>query len=191
MQRVFSSRQHQLFLVNAWFKDFQPGPRKVQFPHFPSRSSCVGLTPADPPKAKGWECEQLFSLAEEWWVWGFSGHWKHGLNFPGKWPLVCFISLEFGENVLNTLSSSSPWLTLPWNLNTWWEGEKRFIHSKVIAPKALGFRADSPKPFPPRFYVQIVGKDSTDKPHARAVALGPEYPEAYIRICSHLTMLLK
>ena len=110
-------------------------PRKVQFPSFPSRSSCVGLTPADPPKAKGWGCEQLFSLAEEWWVWGFSGHWKHGLNFPGKWPLVCFISLEFGENVLTTLSSSSPWLTLPWNLNPWWEGEKRLIHSKVIAPK--------------------------------------------------------
>lgn len=39
---------------------------------------------------------------------------------------------------------------------------------------------------PPRVYVWNVGQYSTNKPHVSVVALGPEYPEAYIRISSQL-----
>lgn len=41
MQRVFSSRQPQLFLVNAWFRDFQPGPARCNFPAFPLEAAVL------------------------------------------------------------------------------------------------------------------------------------------------------
>lgn len=70
-----------------------------------------------------------------------------------------FISLEFGEDVMNIVFLPSLWLNLPLKLNPWWKGEKLLINGTVVG-HVLGFRANSPRPFPPRFYVQNVGKIS-------------------------------
>lgn len=75
---------------------------------------------------------------------------EYGLPFPRKGSLVCFLSLEFGEDAMNTMLSPRLWLTLPLTLNPCWEGEELLTDGTVIG-HILGLRTDSPEPFPPSF----------------------------------------
>lgn len=105
----------------------------------------------------------------------------HGLPFPRKGSLVCFLSLEFGEDAMNTMLSPSLWLTLPLTLNPCWEGEELLTGGTTFWGSGLTLQSHFLLVSCPE-----CGKEFTDKPSARAVAPGPEYPGAHIRICSHL-----
>lgn len=155
-RRGFPPKQWLLLPGNTWWEEFQQCADSLTFP---VSSSSAGFTPTALPRQRtqgvsdgsNWQRDGERAQAPETRLQLLENDHSF-VSSPWNWERMAGI----------LCSHQPPWLTLPWNFNPWWKGQQLLINGRVTCLHVLSFRADSPKPFPPWFYVQNVGKDYTN-----------------------------